>query len=283
MHGESQAIVSRLMASSGFTKNRGESDAKLAARLILESSGSCKCGCGGKTMPNVSITNAAISFLIGNGGNVNFRDYLNKHQYYKHPANADFDEFQHQAIIASILGDGCLIRPTVRSNHRLVWNMGSSDHAKFKNEFFSFLGSSFSEKKNPGFGENWYCIKTGCHPKLTEYSNKYGDSKGLIDESGIAFELNDFGWAWYYGDDGHLDKKNEICFMHTEGKTHEMVINIRDALRKFISSDGVNIHKYVGGSKKRQLECIRMGKNESKDFMSRVEKHMANGMEYKII
>lgn len=282
MHGESQAIIERLMGSGGFTKRRGLPDAERAAGLILEKAPSCLCGCGEKVSPKGPLINAAVSFLVGNGDRVQFQEFRTKHSHYSHPANKCFDPDQHQKIISSILGDGCLIKPYEGANHRLAWNMGHKGHAEYKTRNFSFLGAKLREKKNPGFGNEWFCIRTQCHPMLSMYAESYGDSKGLKLTS-IAHELNELGWAWYFGDDGHTDHKHEIAFLHTEGKSHEMVLSIRDALRDFVGSDGVVVHSYIGGTKKRNLECLRMRKNETKVFMERIKRHMADGMEYKII
>lgn len=282
MHGKSQAIVRRLMASGGFTSRRGLADAVRASRLILDKAPACGCGCGEKTSPTVSLNNAAVSFLVGSGDRVPFAKFIHGHKNYAHPAGKPFSDDHHQMIIASIVGDGCLIKPTERSNHRIAWNMGNKSHALHKVDSFSFLRAQLTERANPGFGDNWYCIKTQCHQMLSNYAELYGDSKGLK-ETDIARELNCLGWAWYFGDDGHTDHANEICYLHTEGKSHNMVVRIRDAMRDFVGSDGVVIHTYVGGLKKRELECLRLRKNETKTFMERIAEHVAPGMEYKII
>lgn len=226
---------------------------------------------------------AAVSFLVGNGHKVVYQKSLPKHGCYNHPVGKIFTGNEHQIMLSAILGDGCLIQANKRSYHRVVWNMGHEQHARHKLSMTGFLGSKYSSMPNPGFGNTWHRVVTSCSPVLTMYAHKYGDSKGLKDDSGIAFEMDEFGWAWYYGDDGHLDKDSQCCFLHTEGKSHDMVLNIQRAFNDFIGMDGASIHKYIGGTKKRPLECLRMKKNATKEFHQRIAKHMAEGMEYKII
>lgn len=233
-------------------------------------------------MPEGSIAAVAVSFLLGRGDKVSFSRYLPKHQYYHHPANKMFSGVEHHIVLSAILGDGCLIKANKRSYHRITWNMGNELHALHKLSMTQYLGCKYRAMENPGFGSEWHCLQTSCSPVLTMYADKYGDSKGLKEGSGISFELNDFGWAWYYGDDGHLSKTGE-CFIHTEGKSPIMVREIQDALGEFIGVGKVSVHSYVGGSKKRRMECLRVSKNATVKFHEKIVSHMANGMEYKIL
>lgn len=186
---------------------------------------------------------------------------------------------QHQQILASMIGDGCLIRATARSNYRMVWNMGSERHAAYKKESFSWIGSVMKEKENPGFGDRWFCVQTSCSPLLTNYAIEYGHSKVGYDVGKIARELRAEGWAWFFGDDGSYSKS---AIIHTEGFSDDEVESIRIALIDFIGNDGVVVQSYIGGSKKREMKCLRMRDNARKEFFKRIENHMADGMEYKV-
>lgn len=213
-----------------------------------------------------------------------FSDYIMGHKNYSSPANYEPNSDEHQHILAALLGDGCLIKPYKKSKtYRMVWNMGNKSHALHKAEAFKFLGAKYQKKVNPGFGAEWHCVVTGCHPLLDMYSEKYGNSKGLTSGSGIASELNSLGWAVYYGDDGHLDRVTGTCFLHTEGLEDDMVSDIAKAVNEFIGHDAAVVFSYVGGAKKRKMKCIRIKKNGSKIFMEKIKKHMAAGMEYKIL
>lgn len=234
-------------------------------------------------MPVGGIVNAAVSFLVGSASKVKFEQFLPKHRYYPHPAGKIFTGGEHQIVLSAILGDGSLGKPYARANHRIKWNMGHEEHAKYKLRMTEFLGTKYTQRDNPGFGSEWHCVLSSCSPVLSMYAEKYGDCKGLINGSGIAHELDDLGWAWYYGDDGHFDTKNGYCFLHTEGKNPEMVREIRDALKEFLGLDGVVVHRYIGGTKKREMECLRLRKNETIKFHEKISEHMAKGMEYKIL
>lgn len=168
------------------------------------------------------------------------------------------------------------------ASYRIKWNMGNKLHALHKLKLISFIGGWYQERENPGFGNEWFSVTSASHPLLTNYSIKYGDSKGLVNDSGIAFELNEKGWAYYYGDDGHLTKSGN-CYLHTEGKTPEMVRHIADACDLFTgTAGGASVVEYIGGTKKRKLLCIRMKNEASRIFMEKVKPYMADGMEYKI-
>lgn len=231
----------------------------------------------------MSMYEATESFIKGN--KIYFSDYIRGHKGLVSPANYKPNEFQHQVIIASICGDGSLSRPykNRKCTPRITWNMGNKEHAMHKFEVFnSFVGATYTEMKNPGFGENWYCVKTKSHPMLDYYSEKYGErKKNLSVESGIFHELNSIGWAWLYGDDGHLSKEGH-AFIHTEGFDFDSVQDIASALNLFIGIDAAKVHSYKGGQKKRLMHCIRLTKEGTHEFFKKIKPYMANGMEYKI-
>lgn len=183
-------------------------------------------------------------------------------------------------------GDGSLSYPYKNRpcNPRISWNMGNKEHALFKfNAFDKFIGASYKEKENPGFGSEWHCVVTKSHPLLCKYIDKYGErKKNLLVNSGIFDELDDVGWAWLYGDDGHLDLRSSTAYIHTENFCLEDVGLIRESLNSFIGFDGSRVHSYIGGQKKREMHCIRMSKGGTNEFMERIKTHMANGLEYKI-
>lgn len=274
------------MGSSARPEGWSEDNVGRFSGFCLEKATSCKCGCGEKTLPALgkkqSIAQAFRWFLNGNTEKIMFSDYVQGHNLIRCPPIHSISEYQHQIIIASILGDGCLIYPHKSAKSpRICWNMGNQEHAKYKAEEFKFLGAKYQEKPNPGFGEFWYCIATSCHPVLSKYySNMFSDGK-LSPTPEILSELNAVGWAWLYGDDGHTNHKDSICFLHTEGFTIEQTKMFSDAIDKFIGMKECSIHSYVGGKKKRLLHCVRIRKNGSQEFMSRIEKHMATGLEYK--
>lgn len=231
----------------------------------------------------MSMADAAESFSKGN--KIYYAEHIRDHKGLISPANYIPNNFQHQVIIASICGDGSLSLPYKRSkcNARITWNMGNKEHALYKfNVFNEFIGATYSEKDNPGFGKNWYCVKTKSHPLLSRYVANYGErKKNLSVDSGIFDELDSIGWAWLYGDDGHRSRDGN-AFIHTENFSLDDVNKIAESLNKFIGTDGARVHSYVGGQKKRLMHCIRLTNGGTHEFFSKIKAHMANGMEYKI-
>lgn len=221
---------------------------------------------------------------INKGETPDFLRFIKGHECYSVPANYEPSDFEHQIILASIVGDGSISRPYTNRecNARIQWNMGNKEHALFKAEKFSFVGTTFRQKENPGFGNDWFCLSTKSHPIFSKYASKYGErKKNISPESGIYHELNAIGWAWLYGDDGHVDNDRGIAYLHTEGLSKAGVEVVCDAMNKFIGG-GATTHRYIGGIKKRELHCLRLTKDATNEFFSRIKAHMARGVEYKV-
>ena len=217
---------------------------------------------------------------------IRYASYLPNHASFNVPANYKPNAFEHQIIIASLCGDGSLSFPYKNKpcNPRISWNMGNREHAIYKFKTFdSFVGATYSERENPGFGSNWYCIKTKSHPLFIDYVEKYGERKKNISvDSGIFDELNSVGWAWLYGDDGHFNKQGGHAYIHTETFSLIDVQKIVESLNGFIRMDGAKVRTYIGGQKKRELHCVRLTKGGTHEFFSKIKAHMADGLEYKI-
>lgn len=205
---------------------------------------------------------------------IEFSDFSRGHERYI--SIPEISETQEQYILAAKIGDGYVSYGNKQSKAaRIAWNMGNKLHALDKQKNTAFLGTVYKEKENPGFGDEWFCLCTKSHPKLNKYV-----SIGYAD---VASKLNAIGWAVYYGDDGHLHKKDGLCFIHTEGKSVEDVKSIMSSLNKFLGFDGSRIHSYIGGTKKRTMHCIRLTKRGSNEFMQKTYAYMENGVEYKNI
>lgn len=286
MHRYTQDLLQRLMGSVELSEKWGRANLKRFAERCYEAAPACKCGCGEKTGPGDkgrTLINMVSMYML-KGVDPLFREYIGKHWAFKLPENYKPNDYEHQIIIASMVGDGSLYVPYKRSNPsaRICWNMGNEKHAIFKRDAFSFIGADYRVKENPGFGKNWYCVRTKSHPIFTRYGDRYGYTKSRVNpDSGIYHELDSVGWAWLYGDDGHYDSVGGIAFIHTESFSLEHVETIRSALNQFIGIDGARVHSYIGGTKKRKMHCIRMTQDGTEEFISRVKENMADGMEYK--
>lgn len=168
--------------------------------------------------------------------------------------------------------------------------MGNKQHALHKKDFFSFLGAKMTEVDNAGWGDRCYRVVTKSHPVLTSYHHKYYKPDGSKNLQKIIKELDWFGWAWLYGDDGHVKfQKNKTCadsvcvYIHSEGYGKDGTQAYIDRLSEMLGgNDGLNLHKYTGGTPRKTRYCVRMNNEKSKEFIKRVAPHMARGMEYKV-
>lgn len=277
MHRYSQALYQKYMGQSEKPKSWTDDKIRRFARYCYEKAPSCGCGCGEKTLPVRFQPNKPSS------ENVKFKKYIPFHDRLKAPFNYTLTNEQEQAVLASIVGDGYMSLPNKDSKYpRLTWNMGNEEHGIYKLKFFDFLKPTYTVKQNPGWGSMQYTIVTSCHPCLLNIYNKYykhgKKRENLIPE--IFESLNSIGWAWFYGDDGHLGN-NESCFLHTEGYGKYISKSCAKAVNKFTGIKGASVFDYIGGTPKKQRYCVKLNAECSDEFIKRIKPHMANGMEYK--
>lgn len=202
------------------------------------------------------------------------------------PYNYEPTESERQAFLASLLGDGYLGAPYRRNNPtpRMVWNMGDEKHAKYKLNFFKKWNPTYEEVENRGWGEKNYRVKINGHPYLRKlHKELYKNGKKNVTRKWIR-ELNDVGWAWFYGDDGHYSREAGVCYLHTEGYGKDISNEFAKAVCEFIGvSDGAKVYSYLGGTPKKERFAVRLTKRASDEFIRRIKKHMADGMEYKVV
>lgn len=225
------------------------------------------------------------SFMRTGSIDDDFMDYLPFHDRFNAPANYRLTTEQFQAALSSAYGDGYLHKPNKDSKYpRICWNLGPNKmHAKYKRDFFAFLGATIETKVNPGFGSEWNCVKTSCHPCLVPvYEIVFVDGKKTVSKEAFSM-FGDVGWAWFYGDDGHLAKKCNEIYLHTEGYGEHGSEIIKDCLNEYMGFSCSTVFKYLGGTPKKDRFCVKINGVGSDEFIKRVGKHMANGMEYKTI
>jgi recombination protein RecA len=200
------------------------------------------------------------------------------------PNNYKLTKEQREVVIASAYGDGSLRKGHQKSKSaRLRWNMGDTEHAIFKKNYFDFLGSDLKKNKNGGFGEYVYSVQTKSHNCLNEiYEKIFKEGKKTLSED-LFSELGDIGYAWLYGDDGHLNKKCGYCYIHTESFNKEENVKIIKIINNYLGGDYAKLNRYIGGTKKRELFCIRFTKQGTEELHKRIAKHMAPSMEYKLL
>lgn len=286
MHRYTQNILRRIMGAGKKPKCWSEGDYDRFALECFNKAPSCECGCGEKTYPDIakggSIVHCAARFLRGDEDIV-FYKHLPYHKNLSSPHNYVPTKEQADMIIASSYGDGCIkIAHSKSISPSIKWNMGHKNHALFKFNKFQFLGAQYKEVENRGFGDVNYTVSTQSHPCLLPFYKKIWVDGKKVANKGLIESMGDVGWAWLYGDDGHLDKRGNIAFIHTEQfgeKENQIFVN---ALNKYLGANVARIHCYIGGAKKRKLYCVRLTKDGTKEFCKRVKYYMATGMEYKI-
>lgn len=212
-----------------------------------------------------------------------FYSFINMHSRFKYSAAYELNGESLEAAIASAIGDGYLAFPFPKAkNARIVWNMGNRDHAMYKRDFFQFLGCKYTEKDNPGFGENWYCSVTSCHPCFTKLMPIiFGDDGKVKITLKLLSKLDSVGWAWFYGDDGSL-MSDRYAVLHTEGYGKSGSEIFAKAINKFLGIKCATIHKYFGGTPKKDRFCVKLNRAGSDELFKRIAPHMAHGVEYKI-
>lgn len=291
MHQQSQDIYRRLMGNSGRTPSWTEDKIKRFAVRVYNEAPSCKCGCGEKaeltsgTKGSKNLTQQFRLFVKCESSNIEYRDCVRYHENYSIPANYKLLHNERQALIASVLGDGSFLFPYKHKGvkPRFVWNMGNEKHALHKKAFFSHFSHHYEKRVNGGFGSFNYRVRLNGHPTLSSlYSELYKDGKKNITQEWLH-ELDCFGWAWLYGDDGHLCQQSQVCHFHTEGYSKQVAEYYARALDRFLNrNDSAMVYSYKGGHKNKLRYSVKLRGVANDEFMERVKPHMANGMEYKI-
>ena len=241
-------------------------------------------------MPNCNISNGGksitswFSLFVNSGVTPEFYEIITHHKTNVVPNNYELSNEQRQKVIASAYGDGSLKLGSKASRRpRIVWNMGNKDHALYKKDHFKFVGATYKEGVNPGFGVEWHTVVTKSHYCLLDVYERVNVGGVKVLDVGLIRELGDIGWAWWYGDDGHLDKRRGLAFLHTESFGARDVADITKCINDYLGFDGSRVCSYVGGAKKRRMYCVRFTKEGTEEFIKRVRPYMANGVQYKTV
>lgn len=270
------------MEARDRNKAGGDDDIIRFALMCYEKAPSCKCGCGERTLPNTSKKGTLISKCS------KFRTKGEIPLFYEiikgHKTKHELTENQFQAVIASLLGDGYMNLPNKSSKFpRIAWNMGNRDHALYKFEYFRDLNSKYNESENPGWGSKWYQVKTACCHSLVNIYKEFCLQDRVERAKKIFPLLNEVGWAWLYGDDGHYDRKAGIAYIHTEGLGESGTYECKKHLDSFLKMDACSVRSYMGGNPKKIRYMVRLKKDASKKFIETIKPYMAHGLEYKTI
>lgn len=291
MHRKSQDIYKRLVGSSGRTKSWTDDKIKRFADRVYEEAPPCLCGCGEKVNPTSgtsgtkTIAQQFRAFLSNESAIIEYKKHIRYHERYLLPASYELTHNERQALIASVLGDGSFLLPYKHNDPkpRFVWNMGNEAHTLYKKDFFSHFSHHYEKRVNGGFGAFNYRLRLNGHPCLSSlYSELYLDGKKNITQDWL-YELDDFGWAWLYGDDGHLCKTSQVCHLHTEGYGEDVANYYANALDRMLNrKNSAMVYAYKGGHKNKLRYSVKLKGVANDEFMERVRPHMATGMEYKV-
>ena len=258
-------------------KDWSESDIRRFEGLCYDKAPTCACGCGEKT--NVLSNKVKKFSKYMNSGIVDVK-YSEILPYHNFPFELTSCEFQ--AVISSLLGDGYMNYPNKLSKFpRLQWNMGNKEHAEYKRDFFHRFNATLVETENPGWGSEWFQVRTPCLPALVDIYKQFRLDDKVERARRIFPILDDVGWAWFYGDDGHYDSKRGLAFLHTEGLGEEGSKICLECLNHYLGMNAGKVDCYLGGTPKKERYMVRLNRDGSDEFIKRVKKHMAKGMEYK--
>lgn len=151
---------------------------------------------------------------------------------------AGMSELQMNAIMGSLLGDGCL-RPSGRTTKGLRWNHGlpQEEYVYHKYNLLSeFATRPPFRAPNPGYGDTWtvltlrsmhvlHCMYVLTHPN--------GCTKKTVTPEFLAEINHPIALAWWFMDDGSRMKNMNSGIIHTNGFSEEEVELLSDWLEDY--------------------------------------------------
>ncbi|OGY99038.1 MAG: hypothetical protein A2945_02770 [Candidatus Liptonbacteria bacterium RIFCSPLOWO2_01_FULL_52_25] len=183
---------------------------------------------------------------------------------------------QREALVGSILGDGCLVANSWKKNYRL-----KMDHCDFqrryllwKYEIFKNFTLSPPRKREQ---TNAWSFRTISHPVLTQYRNLfYPNGKKVVPESINELLTAPISIAVWYMDDGALNWRKDALLLNTQSFTYEENERLRQCLK-----DNFGIEVTIMRNKKYWVLYIR--KQYAPVFMRLVKRHVTDLMSEKLL
>lgn len=258
-------------------KDWSASDVRRFEGLCYEKAPACGCGCGEKTNVLSNKVKKFSKYMNSGIVDVKYSEVLPGHNF-----PFELTSYEFQAVISSLLGDGYMNYPNKKSNFpRLCWNMGDKEHAEYKRDFFHRFNAGLVEKENPGWGSKLFQVRTPCLPVLVDIYRQFRLDDKAERARRIFPILDDVGWAWFYGDDGHYCKERGLVSLHTEGLGEDGSQICINAVNEYLGFEAGKVDSYLGGTPKIIRYMVRLNRGGSDEFIKRVKKHMAKGLEYK--
>lgn len=191
-------------------------------------------------------------------------------------------------IYGTLLGDSSIVYPNNQSNYpRVSGTQGliQKEWAKYKVDKLSNFFAKYQIIKNKGFGDFSVIYRTSCHYSLIEVFNNVTQNKKKKVSLEWLNKISDEGIAWWYMDDGSLNKRKykdkeyrDIRF-HTQGYSKEENYIISDWLTK--KGYPNKLSEYFSKSRNKTYSYIRLQNKESIKFINNFKKYVAPSMEYK--
>jgi hypothetical protein len=122
-----------------------------------------------------------------------------------------------------------------------------------------------------GYGDILFRGISVAHPALQDVFRLVADPS-LVSTGWLSL-ISDEGWAWWYMDDGSCERGG--VRLHTEGYSYDEVVLIQ----KFLSNR-FGIRPAIQQSK-RKYHFLRLGVEDSIQWLRRLRRYIAPGMEFK--
>lgn len=175
----------------------------------------CRCGCGERVLPTIRTADAMEQQRVLSS---KYPKYIYGHDKRPPNWNITLTKTEQQAILGTLLGDGCIGYPhSTSSSPRLSWTHGPKqrDWVAHKAGVLARLTPRITECKNAGYGETSIRLVTSCLPCLQGIFNLVRASGSKVVSVGWLDSIGDIGLAWWVCDDGSV--ANNCILFHTEG------------------------------------------------------------------
>jgi len=218
-------------------------------------------------------------------------NYLKKYdmrplKMYERNESQELSQEQHEFIIGTMLGDGCLqIRSGFYCDAHLGIRHGLSqlDYVNWKYDIMKdFVNHEIKYSSDTLHGKVYdSCyFRTICHPIFTDYQRMFYDSGVKVITNEIAEELTPLAIAVWYMDDGTTDGKYaKFCtnsYTEPEQKRLQKVMLTKFGLTTVLWRCG-----YFKGSNQIVYNLV-ITKKSTQDFIDIVNPYIIESMKYKI-
>ena len=147
---------------------------------------------------------------------------------------------QKSILFGSLLGDGCLIENSSKSNYRLQFEQSQKQREYLFWKYESFKNFMLSEPRYLARTNSWK-VRTVSHPDFSEIRERFYSDRKKVLPADISFLKNPVALAVWYMDDGSYNR-GKGYILNTQNFT--LSENVR--LQKFLNSQfnmDVRLHR----------------------------------------